>query len=54
MQGNIYHSGAEEFVELIRYRIAEMEKEEAENKENHLTYQALLRFFYDTRSIINE
>ena len=54
MKGNIYHSGAEESVELIRFRIAEVEKEEAENKENHLTYQTLLKFFYDTRNIINE
>ena len=31
----------------------EMEKEEKENKDNHLTYQSLLKFFYDVRSIIN-
>ncbi len=54
MDGNMYHSAAEEAVELLKFRIAELEKEESENNENHLTYQSLLRFFYDTRNIINE
>ena len=53
MQGNIYHNGDEQSVELIKFRISEVEKEEMENKENHLTYQTLLKFFYDTRTIIN-
>jgi hypothetical protein len=53
MKGNIYHSGSEESVDCIKFRIAEMEQEENQNKENHLTYQSLLKFFYDTRNIIN-
>jgi len=54
MKGNIYRSGAEEAVDCIKFRINEMEQEEKENAENHLTYQSLLKFFYDTRNIINE
>jgi hypothetical protein len=45
MKGNIYH--------LIKYRIAEIEKEEMDQRDAHLPYQALLKFFYDVRSIIN-
>ncbi len=53
MKGNIYHSEAEESVDCIKFIIAEVEKEEKDCKENHLPYQTLLEFFYDTRNIIN-
>jgi hypothetical protein len=52
-KGNIYHDCFELTVQDIRFRIEEMEKEETENKDNHLTYQSLLKFFYDVRNIIN-
>lgn len=52
-KGNIYHDSFELTVQDIQFRIKEMEKEEKENKDNHLTYQSLLKFFYDVRSIIN-
>ena len=52
-KGNIYHNYFEVTVRDIRFRIEEMEKEETANKDNHLTYQSLLKFFYDVRSIIN-
>ncbi|OQB44397.1 MAG: hypothetical protein BWY02_02815 [bacterium ADurb.Bin157] len=54
MKGNIYHDGFEMSVDLIKFRIAELEKEEIEAKEAHLPYQVLLKFFYDVRAIINE
>jgi hypothetical protein len=54
MKGNIYHSGSEEAVDLIAFRIGEVEKEEKDAPECHLSYQSLLRFFYDVRNIINE
>jgi hypothetical protein len=52
-KGNIYHDCFELTVQDIRFKIEEMEKEETENKDNHLTYQSLLKFFYDVRNIIN-
>jgi hypothetical protein len=54
MKGNIYHDGFEMSVELIKFRITELEKEEKEQKDAHLPYQVLLKFFYDVRAIINE
>ena len=52
-KGNIYHDCFELTVRDIRFRVEEMEKEETENKDNHLMYQSLLKFFYDVRNIIN-
>jgi hypothetical protein len=52
-KGNIYHDSFELTIQDIKFRVKEMEKEEKENKDNHLTYQSLLKFFYDVRSIIN-
>ena len=52
-KGNIYHDSFELTIQDIKFRVKEMEKEEIENKDNHLTYQSLLKFFYDVRSIIN-
>ena len=45
-KGNIYHNYFEVTVQNIRFRIEEMEKEETANKDNHLTYQSLLKFFF--------
>jgi hypothetical protein len=52
MKGNIYHSATEEAVDLIRFRISEMEALENSAPDAHLPYQKLLQFFYDVRSII--
>lgn len=54
MKGNIYHGRFEVAVDAIKYRVEEVEREENENKDNHLTYQTLLKFFYDTRQILQE
>jgi len=53
MKGNIYHSGFEQSVELIKEIISEMEEEETCRQDAHLPYQMLLKFFYDVRNIIN-